>query len=184
MLSGEVYLLDLRRLVEYINTGDELHLAHNSVFFHLPWRAAAFRASVQQFADLAEAAWPAWFLENHDHSRVATRYADAPGNGQHRARVAAMMICTLRGTPFLYYGQELGLPDAEIPPEQVVDVDGRDPERVPMPWRQPSRPDRAPASPPGNPGSPSPPTPNACAWRRRRRTLPGLTGRLRRNHLI
>ena len=140
MLVGEVYLLDLRRLVEYINTGDELHLAHNFVFFHLPWRAAAFRASVQQFADLAEAAaWPAWFLENHDHSRVATRYADAPGNGQHRARVAAMMICTLRGTPFLYYGQELGLPDAEIPPEQVVDVDGRDPERAPMPWRRPSR---------------------------------------------
>ena len=110
MLSGEVYLLDLRRLVEYINTGDELHLAHNSVFCHLPWRAAAFRASVQQFADLAEAAWPAWFLENHDHSRVATRYADAPENGQHRARVAAMMICTLRGTPFLYYGRNSGCP--------------------------------------------------------------------------
>ena len=78
MLVGEVYLLDLRRVVEYINTGDELHLAHNFVFFHLPWQAAAFRASVQQFTDLAEAAaWPAWFLENHDHSRVATRYADA-----------------------------------------------------------------------------------------------------------
>lgn len=50
-----------------------------------------------------------------------------------------MMICALRGTPFLYYGQELGLPDAEIPPERVVDVDGRDPERAPMPWRPPSR---------------------------------------------
>ena len=140
MLVGEVYLLDLRRVVEYINTGDELDLAHNFVFFHLPWRAAAFRASVQEFTDLAEAAaWPAWFLENHDHSRVATRYAADPGSGQRRARVAAMMICALRGTPFLYYGQELGLPDAEIPPERVVDVDGRDPERAPMPWRPPSR---------------------------------------------
>ena len=139
VLIGEVYLLDLRRLVEYINTGDELHLAHNFVFFHLPWQAAAFRASVQEFTELAEqSAWPAWFLENHDHSRVATRYADAPGSGQRRARTAAMLICTLRGTPFLYYGQELGLPDAHIPPDRVVDVDGRDPERSPMPWRRPS----------------------------------------------
>ncbi|MGH3200469.1 MAG: alpha-amylase family glycosyl hydrolase [Streptosporangiaceae bacterium] len=140
MIVGEVYLLNLRRLVEYINTGDELHLAHNFVFFRLPWQAAAFRASVQEFTDLAErSAWPAWFLENHDHSRVATRYAAAPGSGQRRARVAAMMICTLRGAPFLYYGQELGLPDAEIPPDRVVDVDGRDPERAPMPWRPPSQ---------------------------------------------
>jgi alpha-glucosidase len=140
MLVGEVYLLDLRRVVEYINSGDELHLAHNFVFFHLPWLAAAFRASVHQFTELAEAAaWPAWFLENHDHSRVASRYADDPGSGQRRARVAAMMICALRGTPFLYYGQELGLPDAEIPPERAVDVDGRDPQRAPMPWRRPSQ---------------------------------------------
>ena len=139
VIVGEVYLLDLRRLVEYINTGDELHLAHNFVFFHLPWQAAAFRASVQEFTELAEqSAWPAWFLENHDHSRVATRYATAPGSGQRRARTAAMLICTLRGTPFLYYGQELGLPDAHVPPDRVVDVDGRDPERSPMPWRRPS----------------------------------------------
>ena len=143
IIAGEVYLLDLRRVVEYINTGDELHLAHNFVFFHLPWQAPAVRASVQEFTDLAErAAWPAWFLENHDHSRVPTRYASGPGSGPRRARVAAMLICTLRGTPFLYYGQELGLPDAEIPPDRVVDVDGRDPERSPMPWRRPSGPAR------------------------------------------
>ena len=140
MIVGEVYLLDLKKLVEYINTGDELHLAHNFVFFHLPWQAAAYRASVQEFTELAEvSAWPAWFLENHDHSRVATRYAAEPGSGQRRARVAAMLICSLRGTPFLYYGQELGLPDAEIPADRVVDVDGRDPERAPMPWRPPAQ---------------------------------------------
>jgi alpha-glucosidase len=139
MIAGEVYLMDLHRVVEYINTGDQLNLAHNFVFFHLPWRAGAFRASVQDFVDLADiAAWPAWFLENHDHSRVATRYADEPGSGERRARVAAMMICALRGTPFVYYGQELGLPDAGIPPDRVVDIDGRDPERAPMPWRRPS----------------------------------------------
>ena len=140
MIAGEVYLLDLHRLVEYINTGDQLHLAHNFVFFHLPWRAAAFRASVEEFVALAAAAaWPAWFLENHDHSRVATRYAAGPGTGERRARTAALMICTLRGTPFIYYGQELGLPDARIPPDRIVDVDGRDPERAPMPWQRPSQ---------------------------------------------
>ena len=140
MIVGEVYLLDLRQVARYINTGDELHLAHNFVFFHLPWQAAAVRASVQAFTELTErSAWPAWFMENHDHSRVATRYATEPGNGQRRARVAAMLICALRGTPFLYQGQELGLPDAVIPPDRIVDVDGRDPERAPMPWQPPSR---------------------------------------------
>lgn len=96
-------------------------MAHDFVFFHLPWQAAAFRASVQEFTELAEqSAWPAWFLENHDHSRVAARYAAAPESGQRRARTAAMLICTLRGTPFLYHGQELGLPDAHIPPDRVT----------------------------------------------------------------
>jgi alpha-glucosidase len=142
MIAGEVYLLNLRQVVQYINTGDELHLAHNFVFFHLPWQAAAFRASVQEFTELSEhSAWPAWFLENHDHARVATRYATDPAIEQRRARVAAMLICALRGTPFLYQGQELGLPDAKIPPDRIVDVDGRDPERAPMPWQRPARAD-------------------------------------------
>ncbi len=140
MLVGEVYLRDLRRVVEYINTGDQLDLAHNFVFLFLPWDAQAMRASVEDFEQLAEAAaWPAWFLANHDHPRVASRFADGtPGSGERRARLAAMLICMLRGTPFIYQGEELGLPDAEVPPEAVVDVDGRDPERAPIPWERPS----------------------------------------------
>jgi alpha-glucosidase len=73
-------------------------------------------------------AWPNWVLGNHDQSRVATRV------GQHQARVAAMLLLTLRGTPTIYYGDELGLPDADVPAARVVDVAGRDPERAPMPW--------------------------------------------------
>jgi alpha-glucosidase len=140
MIVGEVYLLDLRQVVEYINSGDELHLAHNFVFVHLPWNASSFRESVEEFENLAEDhAWPAWFLENHDHARVATRYAsEDPTSGQRRARVALMLVIALRGTPFVYQGEELGLPDAVIPPERVVDVDGRDGERAPLPWRRPS----------------------------------------------
>jgi alpha-glucosidase len=148
VIIGEVYLLDLRRVVAYLNTGDQLHLAHNFVFFHLPWDPAAVRVSVEDFVQLAEpTVWPAWFLENHDHSRVATCYATEPGSGERRARLAAMLICTLRGTPFFFQGQELvffqgqelALPDADIPPERATDVDGRDPERAPIPWQRPSR---------------------------------------------
>jgi alpha-glucosidase len=139
MIVGEVYLLDLRRIVEYINTGDQLDLAHNFVFVHLPWEAAAFRASVEDFEQLAEdTAWPAWFLANHDHSRPATRYDAGRGSGERRSRVAMMLVTTLRGTPFVYQGEELGLPDADIPRARVVDLDGRDPERAPLPWAPPS----------------------------------------------
>ena len=135
MAVGEVYLLDLRKLARYYGSGrDELHLAHNFVFLHQPWKPEAFRSVVDDYAALLPAdAWPAQFLGNHDHSRVATRY-DEGGNGPARARVGAMMVLTLRGTPFVYYGEELGMADAEIPPDRVVDVDGRDPERTPMQW--------------------------------------------------
>jgi alpha-glucosidase len=131
---GEVYLLDLQALARYYGRADELHLVHNFVFVHQPWKAEAFHAIVDEFWSLLpEGAWPAWFLGNHDHPRVASRYDDG-GNGPARARVAAMMVLTLRGTPFLYQGEELGMTDSEVPPELVVDVDGRDPERTPMQW--------------------------------------------------
>jgi len=134
MMAGEVYLYDLGRLVEYVNSGDQLHLAHNFTFLHLPWDAEAFRRAIADFDALsAERAWPAWFLGNHDHPRIATRY------GAAQARVAAMLLYTLRGTPFIYQGDELGLPDAHVPPDAVVDVDGRDPERAPLPWAPPSQ---------------------------------------------
>lgn len=138
VIVGEVYVLDLSRLVEYVNTGDQLHLAHNFIFARLPWSARAFRSSIEEFEALAsEAAWPAWFLANHDHPRTASRF-DADGQGAARARAVALLLYALRGTPFIYQGEELGLPDAEIPPERVVDIDGRDPERAPIPWRRPS----------------------------------------------
>ena len=130
MIVGEVALDDLHRVVGYLESGDQLHLAHNFVFVHLPWDAEAFETSIDDFEQLAaDGAWPAWFLENHDISRVATRFG-----GVARARAVLVMLYALRGTPFIYQGQELGLPDAEVPPERVVDVDGRDGERAPMPW--------------------------------------------------
>jgi len=135
MAVGEVYLLDLERLARYYGSGqDEFHLAHNFVFLTQPWKADAFRSVVDEFSRLLPAdAWPAWMLGDHDVSRIASRY-DEGGNGRARARVAAMLLLTLRGTPFIYMGDEIGQADGEIPPGRVVDVDGRDPQRTPVQW--------------------------------------------------
>jgi alpha-glucosidase len=138
MAVGEVYLLDQRRLVGFVADGDGLHLAHNFVFLKVPWDAAGIRAVVEEWEGHAGGrAWPCWCLENHDHSRVATRWGGG-AVGALRARAALVLLLALRGTPFLFQGQELGLPDAEVPAHRVVDVDGRDPERAPIPWRRPS----------------------------------------------
>ena len=88
-------------------------------------------------AALPSGGWPNWVLGNHDRPRVAAK------RGQAQARVAAMLLLTLRGTPTLYYGDELGLSDVAIPPALVKDPRelrepglalGRDPVRTPMPW--------------------------------------------------
>jgi alpha-glucosidase len=135
MAVGEVYLLDLKQVARYYGSGqDELHLAHNFVFITQPWKAQAFRSVVDEFTSLLPSdAWPAWMLGDHDVPRIASRY-DEDGNGQARARVAAMLLLTLRGTPFIYAGDEIGMEDGRVPPDQVVDVDGRDPQRTPMRW--------------------------------------------------
>ncbi len=124
MLVGEVYLFDAERLAAYVQAG-QLHMAHNFIVAQLPWDAAAFRAAIET----APGAWPPWFVGNHDMPRPATRL------GARQARAALLLLYALRGTPFIHQGEELGLPDARIAPERVVDVDGRDPARAPIPWR-------------------------------------------------
>jgi alpha-glucosidase len=134
MIVGEVALQDLHRVVAYLAYGDQLHLAHNFVFIDQEWDAERYADSIADFEALAdETAWPAWFLANHDKPRPASRF-DHDGLGAQRARAILVMLYTLRGTPFIYQGEELGLPDAGIPPDRIVDVDGRDPERAPIPW--------------------------------------------------
>ncbi len=139
MAVGEVYVLDQERLASFLVTGDELDLAHNFVFLRTPWSARRFRAVIEEFDRVAPPpAWPTWCLENHDHPRVASRY-DVDGRGPARARAAALLLLGLRGCAFVFQGQELGLPDARIPAAAAVDLDGRDPERAPIPWERPSR---------------------------------------------
>jgi alpha-glucosidase len=133
LAAGELHLPTQADVARYVNWPAGLHLAHNFHFLELPWAADAFRRSLVEFYDFLEApAWPAWCLNNHDYPRLASRH------GEHAVRVAAMLLATLRGTPFFYQGEELGLHDVAVPAQQVVDVDGRDPQRAPLPWAPPS----------------------------------------------
>jgi alpha-glucosidase len=135
---GELWC-DLDKWVRYFGAnGDELHLPFNFRLMSEPWQAAAMRRSVDEMeAALPAFAWPNYVLGNHDQPRLATRFG-----GQAQARLAAMLLLTLRGTPTLYYGDELGLENGVIPPEKAQDPQGlnlgvertRDVCRTPMQW--------------------------------------------------
>ena len=139
-LIGELYL-PVERLVAYYGDGrggPGLHLPFNFHLILTPWQAGPIAELIVQYeAALPLGAWPNWVLGNHDRSRVASRVGPA------QARVAAMLLLTLRGTPTLYQGDELGQPDVAVPPELVQDPWerrvpglglGRDPVRTPLAW--------------------------------------------------
>ena len=130
MIVGEVALQDLHRVVGYLASGDQLHLAHNFVFVDLPWDAtrSAPRSTTSRRSPTAPRGRPG------SSPTTTSRAWPRASAGPTGARAAALILYALRGTPFIYQGEELGLPDAEIPPDRVVDVDGRDPERAPIPW--------------------------------------------------
>jgi alpha-glucosidase len=134
MSVGEVYLLDPARVADYYGAGDELHLSFNFSPMFSRWRAASWARNIAQTAALLDGAvhWPTWVLSNHDNPRHRTRL----GGDERIARAAAVLLLTLRGTPFLYAGEELGLEDANVPPERHVDPSGgrRDGCRAPIPW--------------------------------------------------
>ncbi len=130
MMVGEVYLLGPGQAATYLGDSDELHLSFDFRPVHTAWTADAFRAALatnQQ--EFAEPRWPTWVMSNHDRQRHRTRLGS-----DDAARAAAVLTLTVRATPFLYAGEELGLEDAVIPPERVVDPDGRDGTRAPIPW--------------------------------------------------
>lgn len=123
-------------------SGNGLHLAFNFPFVKVTdqsWAAPHIRRHVDAFeAALHRGAWPNHVFGNHDVDRVATRLG-SDVRGQERARMAALLLLTLRGTPFVYYGEEIGMENTAIPPQQLKDPArfhhrGRDPERTPMQW--------------------------------------------------
>ncbi|WP_339028297.1 alpha-amylase family glycosyl hydrolase [Bradyrhizobium symbiodeficiens] len=138
VLIGEIYLPVDRLMRYYGRDRPGVHLPFNFQLIDMNWDARTLAAAITDYeAALPRDGWPNWVLGNHDRPRVATRL------GQAQARVAAVLLLTLRGTPTLYYGDELGLSDVRIEPAQVKDPRelrepglglGRDPVRTPMPW--------------------------------------------------
>jgi alpha-glucosidase len=138
VLIGEIYL-PIARLVTYY--GAELrgaNLPFNFTLLHAPWKAREIERLIAEYdAALPIGGWPNWVLGNHDRPRLASRI------GREQARIAAMLLLTLRGTPTIYYGEEIGMIEVAIPPERVQDPFeknvpgigvGRDGCRTPMQW--------------------------------------------------
>jgi alpha-glucosidase len=138
LLIGEIYL-PLERLVSYY--GENLRGAHLPFNFQLiesPWSARGISKMIREYeAAIPPGGWPNWVLGNHDQKRIAARI------GSSQARIAAMLLLTLRGTPTLYYGDEIGMKDVPIPTDRIRDPweknepglgVGRDPSRTPMQW--------------------------------------------------
>jgi alpha-glucosidase len=125
--------------------GDGLHLAFNFQFIHerehglTAWDAEALRRIVTAAeGSLPAGAQPCYALGNHDRPRFISRH-NTDGLGHVRARAAAILLLGLRNTPFVYYGEEIGMEDVEIPEHRLQDparirTIGRDPERTPMQW--------------------------------------------------
>jgi alpha-glucosidase len=121
---------------------DKLHMAFNFDFLAQPWQPAAIQRSIARWDRLLESdeTWPCYVLSNHDNPRHAWRYGRGVNSDEAnaRAKVAAALLLTLRGTPFIYYGEEIGMQDVAISRSQAWDVafDGssRDTSRTPMHW--------------------------------------------------
>lgn len=138
LLIGEIYL-PISKLVTYYGHNNEgAHLPFNFQLLQLPWDAEKINATINEYEGaLPENGWPNWVLGNHDKSRIASRV------GREQAKIAAMLLLSLRGTPTIYYGDELGMQDVDIPEDKIKDPQAlnepgvgrsRDPERTPMQW--------------------------------------------------
>ncbi|MDF2387590.1 DUF3459 domain-containing protein [Nostoc ellipsosporum NOK] len=139
VLIGEIYL-PVPRLMGYYGTAERpgVHLPFNFQLIGAEWNARGLAAIIDAYEGaLPAGGWPNWVLGNHDRPRIATRVGPA------QARVAMMLLLTLRGTPTLYYGDEIGMEDVAIPPDLIRDPRelndpgiglGRDPVRTPMAW--------------------------------------------------
>ena len=135
---GEVNLRDTSRLATYYgdvsaNGGDELTLVFNFNSLRAGWDDSAWAELIDTVERvMGPDRWPTWVLSNHDVRRLRTRL----DGSEKRARAMAVLLLTLRGTPFLYAGEELGLEDAVVPRDEALDPGGRDGCRAPIPWTQ------------------------------------------------
>lgn len=139
LLIGEICLPN-DRLARWYGTPEspQVHLPFNFHLIESVWNAEVLRQTISDYeSSLPDFGWPNWVIGSHDAARIAARV------GQAQARVAAMLLLTLRGTPTMYQGDEIGIGDVTIPPDRVRDPQGlrqpglgigRDRSRTPMPW--------------------------------------------------
>jgi alpha-glucosidase len=134
MFVGEIFFMEQDRVAPYLRP-EELQLAFNFSLVFQPWDADAIRTSIDE--SLAKLPIVTWVLENHDVTRIVTRF------GEREARAAALLLLALPGPVFVYQGQELGLEEVDLPDELRQDPvfhrshgarKGRDGCRVPIPW--------------------------------------------------
>ena len=139
MLYGETSVPTVPELASFYGRDDEIHIGLNMPYMLSDLNAGALQTVVDSTqAILPRDAWPSWTLSNTEVPRFPTRWA---GNDDALSRVALLMHLTMRGTPFLYYGDEIAMPDVDVPPAMQRDEmaappvrDSRDPERTPMQW--------------------------------------------------
>ncbi len=140
LLVGETFVEDVAHLMPFYGVGDELGLAFNIPFMLEQLDVATLRALVADTeATIPDGCSPVWTGSNHDVSRFPTRWA---AGDRDKARALLVMLLTLRGAVFLYYGDELGMPDTDVPVERMLDpvtialqpIHNRDAARTPMPW--------------------------------------------------
>jgi alpha-glucosidase len=133
LLVGETHVLDPVVMASYYGNDDELQLAFNFACVYAPFEAASLRSIVEATeAAIPPGGWPVWTLSNHDVVRFPTRWCQ---EDDAKIRCALFVLTLLRGTPVLYYGDEIGLPQQEIPKERELDFAGhRDGARTPMRW--------------------------------------------------
>lgn len=142
VLIGETWVLELNQTLSFYGTGrDELHLPLNFPFLLSDFSAGSLSGIVDEVErGLPEGSWPVWTGSNHDVSRFPSRWCRGD---ESKVRCALMMLLTLRGSPILYYGDEIGQMDVTVPDEMILDgmglpgslnYPGRDAARTPMHW--------------------------------------------------
>lgn len=141
VLIGETYLPYEQLIGYYGNNNDECHLPFNFHLLGAKWKAPIIKKKVNDYEKiLPKYCWPSYVLGNHDQKRIVDKIGCAK-----QARIAIMMLLTLRGTPTIYYGEEICMKNVKIPlnmiqdppalkQPEIADIVGRDPERTPMQW--------------------------------------------------
>jgi alpha-glucosidase len=132
LLVGEGVIEGRQVAAFYGSDDDELHMTFHLGLANAAFEAGALRDVVEEAERLLPpGAQPLWTLGNHDIARYGSRWCEGD---PRKIRLALLLLFGLRGTPTLYYGDELGLGDVPVSAQSARDVEGRDPQRTPMPW--------------------------------------------------